>query len=153
VSDGKSQANQLPRVGFPVYYPRYIKTGTAYCLGVTGNCPVEVAATGAYPREYTIHGQRDTAYRAYRMTLEINPVLGEYYGVQGTTWKNPPLLASPSQVKTVAGKKLFLYAQGGKITTVAWHTPQAVYWISNTLTTDISNGQMVNVAASLTKAG
>jgi hypothetical protein len=153
VSDGKSQATALSRVGFPVYYPRLIKTGTQYCAGITGNCPVEIPATGSYPREYAIHDQHHNSYRAYRMTLEMNPVLGQYYGVQGTTWKNPPLLDSPSQVKTVAGKKLFVYAQGGKITDVAWHTPQAVYWISNTLTTDISNQQMVGIAASLTKAG
>ena len=40
------------------------------------------------------------------MTLALNPVLGEYYGVQGMTWKNPPLLASPSGTRTVAGRKL-----------------------------------------------
>jgi len=52
----------------------------------------------------------------------------------------------------VAGKRLQLFAQRGKITQVAWHTQQAVYWISNTLSTDISNRQMVSIAASLTRA-
>ena len=85
------------------------------------------------------------------MTLVLNSLLGEYYGVQGTTWQSPPLLGSPSGTRVVNGRKLFLYAQGGSLTNVAWHTPQGVYWISNTLTTDISNPQMVAIAASLTR--
>jgi hypothetical protein len=87
------------------------------------------------------------------MTLEINPLLGEYYGVQGTTWLNPPLLASPSATKVVDGKKLELFAAGGKLMTVAWKTPSAVYWIENTLAGTIPNNQMVAIAASLTRAG
>jgi hypothetical protein len=84
------------------------------------------------------------------MTLAINPVLGQYYGVQGTTWQNPPLLGSPLETKVVAGKRLEIYEQGGGITNVAWHTAQGVYWISNTLTTDIPNREMITLAASLT---
>ncbi len=83
----------------------------------------------------------------------MNPALGQYYGVQGTTWQNPPILNNPTQTRVVAGKKLMLYAEGGKLTNVAWRTPQGVYWISNTLTTDIGNQQMVAIAASLTRAG
>jgi len=35
---------------------------------------------------------------------------------------------------------------------VAWRTPQAVYWVSNTLNDSIGNRQMVAIAASLTRA-
>ncbi len=151
--NGRSQAAQLTKLNMPIYFPRLIKTGSSYCLGLVDNCPVgEGAGTNYYPRAYTLHDQAGATHVAYRMTLALNPVLGQYYGVQGTTWKNPPLLASPSGTRTVAGRKLFLYANGGSLTTVAWHTPHAVYWISNTLTTDISNQQMVGIAASLTRA-
>jgi hypothetical protein len=34
---------------------------------------------------------------------------------------------------------------------VAWHTRQGVYWISNTLTDNLTNQQMVAIAASLTR--
>jgi polyisoprenyl-teichoic acid--peptidoglycan teichoic acid transferase len=153
LADGRSQAAQLTKLKMPIYFPRLIKTGSSYCLGLIANCPVgEAAGTNFYPRAYTLHDQQEHPRVAYRMTLALNPVLGQYYGVQGTTWKNPPLLASPSGTRTVAGRKLFLYANGGSVTTVAWHTPYAVYWISNTLTTDISNQQMVGIAASLTRA-
>jgi hypothetical protein len=86
------------------------------------------------------------------MTLVLNSQLGEYYGVQGTTWTNPPLLRSPSGTRDINGKKLLLYANGGRLTTVAWRNGPAVYWISNTLTTTIPNPQMVGIAASLSLA-
>ncbi len=152
-SDGKSQAAAVRRSGLPVYYPRLILSGSQYCSGLTGNCPLEVASPNSYPRAYMIKDQKGVRHRAYRMTIVLNSLLGEYYGVQGTTWQNPPLLSSPTETRMVAGKKLMLFANGGKLTTVAWRTPQAVYWISNTLTTDISNRQLVSMAASLTRAG
>jgi LCP family protein required for cell wall assembly len=151
--DGRSQAAQLTRVKLPVYFPRLIKTGSSYCLGLIGNCPLETASPGSYPREYSIHDQHGLTHAAYRMTLELNPVLGEYYGVEGTTWRDPPLLASPSGFRNVGGKRLALYASGGKLTTVAWHTPHGVYWVSNTLTTDIPSQQLIGIAASLSHAG
>jgi hypothetical protein len=155
-SDGRAQAAALTRVGFPVYYPHLIKTGSEYCSALAGNCegggePADEYAH-SYPRQYLIRDQQGHPHAAYRMTLELNPVLGEYYGVQGTTWSNPPLLRSPSGTRTIAGKKLFLYANGGRLTTVAWHSGPDVYWISNTLTSAIPNPQMVGIAASLTHA-
>lgn len=156
LADGHSQAAQLAKIRMPVYFPRLIMTNSKYCLNLTGNCAQgdEPASQylHSYPRAYLLRDQSRVPHAAYRMTLVLNSALGQYYGVQGTTWRNPPLLASPSGTRTVAGRKLLLYANGGKLTTVAWHTSQAVYWISNTLTTDISNQQMVGIAASLTRA-
>jgi polyisoprenyl-teichoic acid--peptidoglycan teichoic acid transferase len=83
----------------------------------------------------------------------MNPDFGQYYGVQGTTWQNPPILNSPSSTRTVNGKQLLLYANGSKLSLVAWRTPQGVYWVSNTLTDDLTNRQLVAIAASLVKAG
>jgi LCP family protein required for cell wall assembly len=155
-SDGRAQAAALTHVGMPVYYPRLIKAGSQYCMSITGNCqagyepPAEYAHS--YPRQYQIRDQQGHPHAAYRMTLVLNSLLGQYYGVQGTAWSNPPLLHSPSGTRTIAGKKLFLYANGGRLTTVAWHNGPYVYWISNTLTSDIPNPQMVGIAASLTHA-
>jgi polyisoprenyl-teichoic acid--peptidoglycan teichoic acid transferase len=150
VPGGRSQAVALGKLKMPVYVPQYIVAGSSYCLGLLYNCPVEEGAgSNFYPRGYRILDQRHHRYLAYRMTLALNPTLGEYYGVQGTTWRNPPLLASPTETKIVAGKKLLLFADGGKLTTVGWKTSAGSYWISNTLTTDIPNKQMVSIAASL----
>lgn len=150
-ADGRAQEAALAHVGMPVYYPQLIVGGSNYCSDQTSYCPVEVASPGSYPRAYVLRDRHRHPYPAYRMTLVLNPLLGEYYGVQGTTWQNPPLLSSPEGSKVVNGKTLEIYEQGGSITDVAWHTRQGVYWISNTLTTDISNGQMINLAASLSR--
>jgi hypothetical protein len=52
----------------------------------------------------------------------------------------------------VAGKQLLEYLNGHKLSLVAWRSGSAVYWISNTLTDDLSNQQMVAIAASLSHA-
>jgi polyisoprenyl-teichoic acid--peptidoglycan teichoic acid transferase len=148
--DGKSQAAALGRAGMPVYYPRLIVANSSYCSSLTSVCPLETASPGSYPRAYLLRDQQHRPHAAYRMTLVLNSVLGEYYGVQGTTWQRPPLLGSPLETKVVAGKRLEIYEQGGSITNVAWHTAHGVYWVSNTLTTDIPNREMINLAASLT---
>jgi LCP family protein required for cell wall assembly len=150
VTDGKSQEAALGDPGMPVYFPRLIVANTNYCSSLTSLCPLEQASPGSYPRAYVLHDSRHRPHAAYRMTLVLNSLLGEYYGVQGTTWQNPPLLGSPLESKVVGGRHLEIYEQGGSITNVAWHTAQGVYWISNTLTTDIPNGEMINLAASLT---
>ena len=153
-TDARAQAASLTRAGMPVYYPRLIKTGSYYCPGPNGECldgnePAN-QYDHSYPRQYVTRDQHGVPHDAYRMTLAISPILGQYYGVQGTTWRNPPLLASPSGTRTIAGRKLFLYANGGRLTTVAWHNGPDTYWISNTLTSAIPNQQMVGIAASLT---
>ena len=150
-ADGSAQATALGRVGMPVYYPRLIAGGSNYCSSLTTYCPLETASPGSYPRAYRLRDHHGHPYPAYRMTIVLNALLGQYYGVQGTTWTNPPLLSTPLETKTVNGRALEIYEQGGSITNVAWHTHGAVYWISNTLTTDIPNREMINIAASLTR--
>ena len=154
VGDGVGQARALGPLGIPIYFPKLIRSGSNYCSDHTNACPVEGGAgSGFYPRAYLLHDRQGIAHYAYRLTLVMNPLFGQYYGVQGTTWQNPPILSSPSGTRTVAGKQLLLYTNGGKLNLVAWRTPQGVYWVSNTLTDDLSNQQMVAIAASLTRAG
>ena len=141
VGDGKAQAAVLGKAGLPVYFPRVIAASSHYM----GPSPPE------YPRAYQIHDQNGIAYPSYRMTLLLNPLLGQYYGVQGTTWQNPPILDNPSETRTVDGKRLVLYFNARKLGLVAWRTPKAVYWISNTLTQDLSTSQMLAIASSLAR--
>jgi LCP family protein required for cell wall assembly len=150
---GKQQAAALRGAGMPVYYPRVIAAGSTYCYDDASTCYLEVPSPGSYPRKYTIQDRSGHTYRAYRMTLVISPLLGQYYGIQGMQWQNPPLLDSPSYTKVAGGKRLQVFASGGKVTQVSWHTPQGVYWISNTLTNNLSGAQMIAIMASLTRAG
>ena len=118
---------------FPMYYPTS-----------------RVTASFAPPdmvRPYMLNGH--VAY----VVVVAQGGLGQYYDLEGTTWQNPPILSSPSGTKTVNGKQLLLFTNGSKLSVVAWKTSQGVYWISNTLTDDLTNSQMVAIAASLTRAG
>jgi polyisoprenyl-teichoic acid--peptidoglycan teichoic acid transferase len=158
-ADGRTQAAALSHAKLPVYFPRLIASNSAYCSGLTGNCNNQAEAptayTHSYPRAYSIIGPGGDRYHAYRMTLLLNPgnYEDEYYGVQGTTWNNPPILSSPAGTKIVNGRKLFLYKDGSKLTEVAWHRDGNAYWISNNLTEKIPSNQMLEIAASLTRYG
>jgi polyisoprenyl-teichoic acid--peptidoglycan teichoic acid transferase len=150
-TDGRAQVAALHHVGMPVLYPRVIANGSSYCTSANSNCYLEVPSPGSYPRAYQISDRSGHKYAAYRMTLVLNSILGEYYGVQGTTWQNPPILNKPTSSKWVNGKHLELYYNGHKLSLVAWHTSRGAYWISNTLTDTITPPQMIAIAASLTR--
>jgi LCP family protein required for cell wall assembly len=154
--DGKSQSAQLGHVPFPVYYPKMILAGSNYCFAITADCDngqePQYEYAHSYPRKYVIHGPGHAVYPSYVFTLVVNSLFGQYYTVQGTTWKHPPILRSPTKVQVVGGKKLYEYYNGGRLSLVAFHTPRAVYWISNGLADNIGDKQMIGMAASLTPA-
>ena len=154
-ADGQAQARALAGTGIPVYYPKLIQAGSRYCSSLTGNCdtpgePVTEFAR-SYPRRYHIFVPGH-AYASYRMTIVINSALGLYYGVQGTAWRTPPILARGATERTVNGRRLLLYFNGhDKLSIAAWRAHGAVYWISNTLTDAIPAAQLTGIAASLSR--
>jgi hypothetical protein len=150
-SDGQAQAAALRGSGLRVLYPRLIAAGSHYCSNAVGNCPVEAADPHAYPRRYLIEAD-GRGYPSYRMTLVINPAFGEYYGVQGTTWPNPPILRRPTRTVLVNGRRLLEFYNGASLSLVAWRTPGAAYWVSNTLNDRIPAGQLLTIASSLQPA-
>jgi polyisoprenyl-teichoic acid--peptidoglycan teichoic acid transferase len=137
--DGKAQAVQAVQAGaggsLPVYYPTLRTSGSLY--------------TGP-PRVYRLRGPGGKRYRAYRMVISKGTV-GEYYGLQGLTWKNPPILEDPSEIRTIGGRKYELHYDGDRLRLVAWRTKKAVYWISNTLLQSLSERQMLAIARSARK--
>jgi polyisoprenyl-teichoic acid--peptidoglycan teichoic acid transferase len=153
---GQAQATALGSPGLPVYYPAEIAGGSSYCSDITGNCRVAPNApnryTNAYPRAYEIEAGGHH-YPSYRMTLVLNAALGEYYGVQGTTWSDPPILRHPTQTQTVDGRQLREYGTGSELTLVAFSTPGGTYWVSNTLTNSIPSAELIAIAASMRPAG
>jgi hypothetical protein len=76
--------------------------------------------------------------------------IGEYYGVEGTSWLDPPILDSPSEERTIGGRKYMLYFNGDRLRLVAWKTKRASYWVSNTLLQTLSAREMLGVARYLT---
>jgi polyisoprenyl-teichoic acid--peptidoglycan teichoic acid transferase len=116
----------------PVHYPRLRVRGSLYV---------------AEPRVYKLRGTDGKRYGAYRMVINRG-VLGEYYGMQGMTWKDPPILDSPTETRRVGRRVYELHHEGDRLRLVAWRTPKAVYWISNTLLLSLTNRQMMAIARS-----
>ena len=123
---------------FPVYYPRLATRAAIYAQDIA--------------RTYAIRAPNGRLHRAYRIVVKKG-IVGEYYGVQGTTWRRPPILEGPSETRTVDGRKLQIHYDGRRVRLVAWRTPRAVYWVSNTLLQTISERQMVAIARSLRRIG
>jgi polyisoprenyl-teichoic acid--peptidoglycan teichoic acid transferase len=126
------------RAHFPFYFPTLRYHGSRYA--------------GTEPRIYGIRDERKKLHRAYRLVVSKG-VIGEYYGIQGTTWRAPPILDDPSETRKVNGRKLELHYDGRRLRLVAWRTKRAVYWVSNTLTQSLSTRQMIAIAASLRRLG
>ncbi len=168
IAAGRQQAAALGAVGLPVYYPRYIPADFTYCLAAAGNCDIGYEPASAYsrsyPRRYEIVGPSGVRYRSYVMTLVLTSGgatdlgTGEYANVQATTWPGgghaagPPILREPTAERTVNGRLLYEYSQGGSLAVVAWKTARAVCWIANTLQNNIPNDQMIAMAASFVRA-
>ena len=124
---------QVRLPSLPVYAPRLLAAGGRYR---TDNA-----------RAYTIADRSGDRHRAYRI-VAFQGTIGQYYGVQGTTWKSPPLLDDPSERRRIAGRTYELFYDGGRLRLVAWRTPKAVYWVSNTLLRTLTNRQMLAIARS-----
>jgi hypothetical protein len=98
-------------------------------------------------RTYTLHDEQNARHRAYVISI-ARGLVGEFYGIEGTDWKDPPILAGQHETRKIGGRSYDLYADGGHIRLVVWRTPAAVYWLNNTLRDSLSNQQMLAVAAS-----
>jgi len=127
------------RLSFPFYYSR------------------ARLARGRYmyekPRLYDIADRSGRRHRAYRVVVGVGDD-GQYYGIQGTTWKRPPILDNPSSDKLrMRGRTYEQFFDGNRLRLIAWRTPRAVYWVSNTLSQILSNAQMRAIARSLSRVG
>jgi LCP family protein required for cell wall assembly len=122
-----AQARPLaPRFAFKLYYP-----------------VSRVTSAFAQPdmiRPYRLHG-----HDAYVVVIDQGG-LGQFYDLEGTTWRRPPLLANPNQTVNLGGRRLQLYFEGQRLRVVAWHDGAGVYWLTNTLQNILTNRQMLAIA-------
>jgi hypothetical protein len=115
-----------------IYYPR---------LGVPHS-----SFSISSPRAYRICGPHGHCWASYRMVISVNPLLGEYYGLQGTRWKDPPIIKSPSEVIEYHGRRMMVFKDGPRVRLVAWQTKGGTYWIANTLLQTLSKSDMLAIA-------
>lgn len=126
------------KLSFPVYYPKLAALGSRYRV--------------QDQRTYDIFDRGRRKYRAYRLVVQA-PGIGQYYGVQGMTWRAPPILDNPSEKRRINGRTYELFFDGDRLRLVAWRTERAAYWVHNTLLQSLTNTQMLGIATSLTRVG
>jgi hypothetical protein len=114
------------KIPFPLYYP-VSRVGSAASL------PDAI-------RPYRL--QNHVAY----VVVVSQGSVGQYYDLEGTTWRGAPILRNPNQTITVRGRTLQLYFEGQRLRMVAWHDGNAVYWLTNTLQNILTNRQMLAIA-------
>jgi LCP family protein required for cell wall assembly len=118
----------------PVFYPTLL-LGSSQFVGP--------------PRVYKLRDPEGKKYGAYRMVMRRTNANGEYYGLQGTTWRNPPILEDPSETRKIGRREYELHFAGDRLRLVAWRTRKAAYWISNTLLQTLTKRQMMAIARSV----
>jgi polyisoprenyl-teichoic acid--peptidoglycan teichoic acid transferase len=118
--------------------------------------PTLMSATGSYKvmdsRAYDIVDRANKRHRAYRI-VAYEGRIGQYYGVQGTDWRSPPILDDPSSRVRSGGRTYELFYDGSRLKLVAWRTRRGSYWISNTLLRTLNNKQMLATARSVRSLG
>jgi hypothetical protein len=130
-------------LGFPLYYSR--------AKLAVGSYPAS-GPNAPNPRVYDIYDRGHHRFRAYRIVGYAGQD-GQYYGIQGTTWKSPPILDDPTDKIQMRGRTYEEFYDGSRLRLVAWRTPKAVYWVSNTLSELLSNDQMRALARTLSRIG
>jgi LCP family protein required for cell wall assembly len=122
------------KLKFPFYFPGLVTGASRY--------PNDT------PRVYRLLDEQGKRRQAYRIVVSIGQP-GEFYGVQGTTWRDPPILAEPDRLRKVDGRDLMLFYDGKRLRMVGWRTPRAAYWVTNTLGRKLSNARLLAIARSL----
>jgi LCP family protein required for cell wall assembly len=84
---------------------------------------------------------------AYHITWQDTRVAGGWYGLEGTSWTDPPLF-DHADTRYHGGRGYLEVGNGHHIHDIGWIDHGILYWINNTLFDDLSDAQMVALAES-----
>jgi LCP family protein required for cell wall assembly len=87
--------------------------------------------------------------RAVRLTFLSGNNLAGYWGIEETTWKDAPVLQQPNFTRKIKGRDYAFYYSGPHLHMVVLRTPEASYWVVNTLLDSLSNETMIAIAKGL----
>jgi len=118
-------------VDFPIYLPT-LQTG-----------PASVSDF----HSYRIGDEQHHLHYGYRVDWSDGSE-GEYYGIEGMNWTDPPLFANPNATEKIGTRDYMFVTDGGHIRYIGWRQGPALYWVSNTLNEDLTNAQMLAIARS-----
>jgi len=150
-SDGGEDVTELPaadpkvekyartserRLGFPIYYPTKLPEGTTLDTG---------------SRTYEFKDEEDDVKHAYKLVFQRpnDSIVTEYYGMEGTTWGDPPILDNPTDTVVDGDREYLRFFAGDRLRLVGWKQDGNSYWISNSLLNTLSENEMMAIAESV----
>ncbi|MCW2921766.1 MAG: LytR family transcriptional regulator [Thermoleophilia bacterium] len=125
----KDQFLEVTSRRFPILYPTVHEETSSY--------------EGAYGYQFA-RGSSKQVYDAYRLVGKTST--GDYWGLQGTSWANPPILEGATREVTRNGRAYKLYFNGTKLHMVAWRQGTGTYWVANSVLDKLSNETMLAIA-------
>jgi hypothetical protein len=120
-----------PDVPFPVYLPT-VQTGPSM--------PNDFSP-------YTVLDEQGHKHSGYRIDWYTGTA-GEYYGIEGMNWTDPPLFDNPSFTDRIGGRTYLFIDDGAHYHDIGWRVGDVLYWVSNTLNEDLKDAQMLALAES-----
>lgn len=141
-SDVAAEKSAAAHIPFTAEFPKVQDLAGSGAYAVAPQCTSQVQAC---VRDYLIHAPDGKPYPTY-VEVFSNGQLGQFYDLQGTTWTDAPLFANPNQKVRVGKRTYDLYYDGTQLAMVAWHEYGAWYWVRNTLTNTVGNGELLAIA-------
>lgn len=143
---GAREAIQTGVVGeidnLPIYFPKAQEKQSQYQPQMSTGYDIASPGGKKFP------------WQAYRLVVHLgrgDAGPGQYYGIQGTTWKEPPVLELARSSERLGGRTFQVEYDGSRIRRLVWKAPHGTYWITNTLNSRLTNAEMRALARSLTR--
>jgi LCP family protein required for cell wall assembly len=95
-----------------------------------------------------VRGFKPIGHQHEAVLTFVQPDGIQYWQIEESTWNSAPILQNPSYTFVHRGQKFAVYTTGGAVQMVALRTPQATYWVVNTILNELSNKTMLAIAES-----
>jgi LCP family protein required for cell wall assembly len=155
--------NPAPRQAAPPPQPADVSDGVGPTLSALRQVaprahlrlmlPHEIANGSALSSMDGIRAYKPLEHQHSVVMTFVTPAENVYWQIEETTWNTAPILANPTGHATFGGRHFDLYTNNGHIHMIVLRTPNASYWVVNTLLDALSNETMVAIAKSLRPLG
>ncbi|WP_217915286.1 LCP family protein [Miltoncostaea marina] len=127
-----------------------IRSGRAGAPGLRPMAPLKVARGSdvRIVRAYRIGG--GTGPSAMKVVFRVHVGgAAKYWGIGMTTMENPPIVEGYTGRYTSGGREYFTYYDGRNLQRLLFRSGGVTYWVSNTLTNDLSAKTIEEIAKSM----
>jgi hypothetical protein len=155
--------NPAPRQQAPPRQPADVSDGVEPTLsalrqvepraGLRLMLPHEIANGSVLSSMDGVRAYRPLQHQHSVVLTYVTPAGNVYWQIEETTWNTAPILGNPTGHVTFGGRHYDLYTNNGHIHMIVLRTPNASYWVVNTLLDALSNETMVAIAKSLRPLG